>query len=556
MASDTPMIDGSQVSFVQAGTNVMARTMQDKVRERVSFLDYSGVVGDGVHDDTAGIAAALAYASSKGITLVAEGWERFLISQTLHVYTPAGVRMNGARFVTAPNFRADAVTYNGYTYYPAVVISGAAGVANTAGPGYLMEMALQGPYGGPTHSSPPNIPLANYVLLDGFLLTGDTSQLNEFDFRPWVEGFRHNIILGGSHTYLVKFHKPHNAKFWQSGWRLDRVSDFGENISVDGGVTFNGVNSAGTAVGLSCNGLQASTSMYFDSHSFDYNDSMFDWQAGDGQLVLNKCHLENGNNLPLGTLDSPSGYGAVHLTDCTIWPQGGATGYTPTQGATGRPSLFVASGVSGQFRISGGYATLYGRGDTEIVTNNTPAAGPAGFGVIVDGLYIPVALHQPPLVSKALNGLDNGDFGLGSLQGWTTFGGTGLTVSVVTDNATASGYALKMTGASMPGYAGVGQLMPVRPGRHVILRCAMQFNNTLAGAGTAQLEIRFFNQAGVQIGQNYGVDAIPSTNTQTGYLLRGNRVIVPPGATMIRVDLYAISLNGDMYFSNVSAIML
>ncbi|MCX2891710.1 right-handed parallel beta-helix repeat-containing protein [Pseudomonas sp. DCB_BI] len=52
--------DGStKVGFIQSGLGVVARNIQDRMRERVSVKDFAGVVGDGIHDDTAGIQAAI-----------------------------------------------------------------------------------------------------------------------------------------------------------------------------------------------------------------------------------------------------------------------------------------------------------------------------------------------------------------------------------------------------------------------------------------------------------------------------------------------------------------
>ncbi len=52
--------DGSsKVGFIQSGLGVVARTIQDRMRERISVKDFAGVVGDGIHDDTAGIQAAI-----------------------------------------------------------------------------------------------------------------------------------------------------------------------------------------------------------------------------------------------------------------------------------------------------------------------------------------------------------------------------------------------------------------------------------------------------------------------------------------------------------------
>lgn len=61
--------DGSNlVGFIQAGVGAVARTAQDKMRERVSVTDF-GAVGDGVTDDTALVLAADTYAASIGAPL-------------------------------------------------------------------------------------------------------------------------------------------------------------------------------------------------------------------------------------------------------------------------------------------------------------------------------------------------------------------------------------------------------------------------------------------------------------------------------------------------------
>lgn len=52
--------DGSSnVGFIQSGSNVVARKIQDRMRERVSVKDFAGVIGDGIHDDTVGLQAAI-----------------------------------------------------------------------------------------------------------------------------------------------------------------------------------------------------------------------------------------------------------------------------------------------------------------------------------------------------------------------------------------------------------------------------------------------------------------------------------------------------------------
>lgn len=53
LADIASSIGSSLVGFIQAGVGAIARTMQDKARETVSILDFTGASGDGVTDNTA-----------------------------------------------------------------------------------------------------------------------------------------------------------------------------------------------------------------------------------------------------------------------------------------------------------------------------------------------------------------------------------------------------------------------------------------------------------------------------------------------------------------------
>ncbi|WP_143748413.1 right-handed parallel beta-helix repeat-containing protein [Mesorhizobium carmichaelinearum] len=65
----TAAIDGADVSYTQGGTSSLARTMQDRARERVSVLDFTGVDPTGVSDSRAGIVAADTAAAALGKAL-------------------------------------------------------------------------------------------------------------------------------------------------------------------------------------------------------------------------------------------------------------------------------------------------------------------------------------------------------------------------------------------------------------------------------------------------------------------------------------------------------
>lgn len=58
-------VGASIVGFIQAGTGAVARTVQSKLRESVSVMDF-GAKGDGVTDDSPAFTAALAWARDNG----------------------------------------------------------------------------------------------------------------------------------------------------------------------------------------------------------------------------------------------------------------------------------------------------------------------------------------------------------------------------------------------------------------------------------------------------------------------------------------------------------
>jgi hypothetical protein len=85
-------VPGSQVSFVQAGTGVVTRNMQDKVRESVSVKDF-GAVGDGIADDTVAIQAAINFCQTNGRKLFIPSGD--YKSDSLYVTANPGIVIEG-----------------------------------------------------------------------------------------------------------------------------------------------------------------------------------------------------------------------------------------------------------------------------------------------------------------------------------------------------------------------------------------------------------------------------------------------------------------------------
>jgi hypothetical protein len=77
------------IGYLPAGTGAVATTVQTKLRESVSVMDF-GAVGDGVADDTTAIQAAIDYALSKYVRLFDGGGATFP-AVMVKVIFPAGI---------------------------------------------------------------------------------------------------------------------------------------------------------------------------------------------------------------------------------------------------------------------------------------------------------------------------------------------------------------------------------------------------------------------------------------------------------------------------------
>jgi hypothetical protein len=85
----------AQISFIQAGSGAVSRTVQSKLRETISPVDF-GAVGDGVTNDGPAIALAVAAADGKVLDLCGL---TYLISTAVNVTLTKGIEVCNGKFL-------------------------------------------------------------------------------------------------------------------------------------------------------------------------------------------------------------------------------------------------------------------------------------------------------------------------------------------------------------------------------------------------------------------------------------------------------------------------
>ena len=90
----------SLIGFIHAGIGAIKRTVQDKMRETVSVLDF-GAVGDGVTDDTAAIQKAIDAVAVGGGTVLFPAGRTYIVAGSLSVLQKSSVCLVGQGNATA-----------------------------------------------------------------------------------------------------------------------------------------------------------------------------------------------------------------------------------------------------------------------------------------------------------------------------------------------------------------------------------------------------------------------------------------------------------------------
>ena len=133
LATATPTVNASAVTYNEGGTGAVNRTVQSKLQERVSVKDF-GAVGDGSHDDTAAIQAtidSLSQAGTGGVVYLPAG--TYKVTSNLNITWPNGANQDTPARVTIEGEGAD-ISYI-YDYRTSVSSGGCITIDFSAVPG-------------------------------------------------------------------------------------------------------------------------------------------------------------------------------------------------------------------------------------------------------------------------------------------------------------------------------------------------------------------------------------------------------------------------------------
>lgn len=514
----------------------------DTIAGQTTF-ENNGAIGDGIADDTAAVQATLELLKQGYTVRSKESNARYRITSQITIYAASGkLIMDRARFVTDP-----ALMTSGY----AVRVVGVPG--GTYNLGSELEIRLEGPYGGSKVSKPPISPIGT---LDGigFFPDGTNTQVSTVLAKVWVEGFRDNIYIGSQSTYLLQFIQPVVGKFWRYGWNFNCNNDAGENISIFGGVTYNGLNSTGTASAIYCPGTGQYLDAYFYSHSFDYSDLVFDISTGTVNFF--GCHFENNSANPYGKMTYTTSKRKPVVNIQNTFIDGGndvATTYANQGTTAGKAIWFTLTGPC-IFSLIGCPAGKYNK------MANVDVVKCSGSGALIkiQGNYFDIYGNNDMVnIGDYTNPLRNYNFGTGDLTGWSSTYSTQGTIyqpTVTYDASSPIGAAAKITGTYATGGLTTlfGQKMRCSAGQTLYLATTLYWTNLSATNGGIYFGYTFYDIDGVEISHNViGTNLSGTTGSSASPVKCSGRVMVPPGAATVHVGLRHYQTTGSIYLGPV-----
>jgi hypothetical protein len=302
----------SLVGYTQGSTNAVATTVQGKLRQTVSVIDFGASTSNTAAQNSTAFANALAYivgTAQKGVLIIPSG--TYNLNSTLTVN------------ITYVSLAGQAATLN----FP--TLSTGAAILITA-------------------TNPPPTELANAItVISGLTISGNSTATPTIGIQFNAIGFAiahfsidncniNNFGVGESfqnNSYLIH-HK--DVVVWNCNVGIQNLTGFsnnGENISYVGGcITGNYVNI------VQNNG---SGDMYFTNTSIDY-PSGFQISITRGQIFFVNCHIESFGTTPV--FQNNVSTTVVNFTNCWL-----------LQNQTTGPDPFIT--INGAVSITGGRLT-------------------------------------------------------------------------------------------------------------------------------------------------------------------------------------------------------
>ncbi len=510
-------------------------------------FESNGAKGDGITDDTVAVQKTLELLKLGYTVRSKESNARYRITSQITVYAASGkLIMDRSRFVVDSSLMT-----TGY----AVRVVGVPGA--TYNLGSELEIRLQGPYGGPSVSKPPITPVGT---LDGigFFPDGTNTQVSTVLAKVWVEGFRDNIYIGSQSTYLLQFIQPVVGKFWRYGWHFNCVNDAGENISIFGGVTYNGLNANGNAAGVYVPSTGQYLDAYFYSHSFDYSDLVFDISTGNINFI--GCHFENNSSNPYGKMLYTSSKRKPFVNIQNTFIDGGndvATTYANQGTTAGKPVWFTLSGPC-IFRLVGCPAGKYNKMAAVDVVKCT---GSGALVKVVDNYFDIYGNNDMVNIGDYTNPLRNYNYNTADLTGWSTIysaTGTAFQPTITYDNSKSIGASAKVLSTTTTGALTTlfGQRLRCSPGQTLYLATTLYWENIVSTNGGCYFGYTFYDIEGVEITHNViGTNLSGTTGSASNVVKCSGSVIVPPGAATVHVGLRHYQTSGSVYLGPVKAFL-
>ena len=316
------------VTYTPDGTGAVATTVQDKLRESVSVLDF-GAVGDGVADDTAAIQAAHDYAATftaNGMPAVVFPAGRYAItsltwSPLVRIITDGAAVLEssittGKGLHVSTEFGSWAVAQENIDYNANQFITGKLILVNTNG-------------------RASNTATGVFFGDDGIAdFSAESLTMQGLYIRDWEHGRRF-----GSHAYLLnfigcEFRDNTNDIYNNLGSYIDRM----ERITHVACTSSQNVNVINGDAG--CGG-----DIYWTNCSFDYNDQILPALASNMILTCTGLHLEGNSANPFFSPRGTVGC-TINLTDYYAAWIGGGSGPNPLIVDVGALSLVRSYGMT------------------------------------------------------------------------------------------------------------------------------------------------------------------------------------------------------------------